>query len=82
MLLLYWLFPLHGKINAATSEVNVIILEISQRIFQRELTAPPLKQTILCDTYMEEKYFTFILRRNISTNILVIDNFIKRYQNI
>ena len=41
-----------------------IILKIPQKKFQWRLTMPPKEKTLLRNGYMEEKYFTFVWRRN------------------
>ena len=39
-------------------------VKISRRKqFQRQLTVPPLKQTLVCNTYVGEKHFKFFLKR-------------------
>ena len=46
-------------------------LDYSQDItknFQGQLTVPSHEQTLLRNAFMEEKYFTFFLRRNIVDN--------------
>ena len=49
------------RIAAATFEVNIAnhSQDITKKTFQRQITTPPHKQTLLRNTYMEEKYFTF-----------------------
>ena len=48
--------------------------------FQQQLEVPPQKQTLLRNEYIEEKYFTFFLYRNVLlTNVFLINSFIKLF---
>ena len=82
MLIFYWLPPLIVKIDAVAFEVNMTnySLGTTEKHFQQQLTVPPHEQTLLRKTYMEEIYFTFLLRRNmLSINVILIDIYIKHY---
>ena len=75
---------------------DILFSRLTEKEFQRQLTVPPHEQTLMHNTDMEEKHFAFFLtqfiqkivlfnqlclRRNILfVNVLIIDNFIKRYQ--
>ena len=48
---------------------------------QQQLEVPPHKQTLLRNEYIEEKYFTFFLYRNVlPTNVFLINSLIKGSQ--
>ena len=53
------MFPVLVEIGIVSLKSNAANAEYSQDImkkqFQRQLTAPPHKQTLLCDTYLGEK---------------------------
>lgn len=59
--LIFRLLPLLLKIDAAVFEANMTnnSQDITKNQFQRQLTVPLHKLTLLSDTYMEEKYSTF-----------------------
>ena len=48
------------KIDAATLGVNYSQNITQKKMFQRQLWVPPHKETLLYNTYMKKKYFTFI----------------------
>ena len=54
-----WLLPLLVKIDVATLEVNIIdhFQDITKKKFHQKQTMPPHKQTLLGNTFIEEKYF-------------------------
>ena len=64
VVMICWLLPLLLTIDVATFEVNMT--RYSKKQLQRQLAVPPHKQTLLRNTFMEEKHF--------------LDNFIKLYQ--
>ena len=59
--LIFRLLPLLLKIDAAVFEAKMTnnSQDITKNQFQRQLTVPLHKLTLLSNTYMEEKYFTF-----------------------
>ena len=61
--IIYCLLPLLLKNDTATFQVNMTnyFQDIIKNQFQRLLTVPPYKLTLLCKTYMEEKYFALFL---------------------
>ena len=60
------------------SQYDKLFSRYSKKQFQRQLPIPPHKQTSLHNGYMEENYFTFVLRRNmLLKSVFLIDNFIK-----
>ena len=65
-----WLLFLLVKTDTAIFEVNMTnhSQDITKKQFQQQLVAPPHKQTLLRNTYMEENYLTYFLKRNIVDN--------------
>ena len=67
VLIIFWLLV---KIDTVRCEVDMTYhsQNITKKRFKRQLAVPPRKETLLRKTYMEEKHFTFFLRRNIMDN--------------
>ena len=63
MLIFCWPFPLLEKTDFTTFKVNMTnhSQDILHMQFQRQMKVPSHKQTLLCNTYIEEQYFTFFL---------------------
>ena len=58
--------------------------DITEKSFQRQLVVLTHKQISLCNMKMEKKTFHILFKENhvimLLTNVLLVDNFIKRYQ--
>ena len=87
------------KISPTTFELNMTnhFQNITIKQFQRKLMLPAHKQTLLRNTYLEEKYFTFFLTKFIKKTVFFCycgfkseplinkrlrDKFIKRYPTV
>ena len=52
--------------------------DIARKTLSKTITVPPNKQTLLCNTYIGEKYFTFFNTVRIKKQILQLIVFLRR----
>ena len=61
--------PCENWCSYILSQYDKSLSRYNEKQFQRQLTVPPLKQTSLQNTYMEETYFTFFLTQFIQKTV-------------